>query len=83
MYGQNKAVGNYLKLQDTNLYYEVYGEGEPLILLHGNSGSIKDFYQQIPVLSKQYKVIAIDTRGQGKSVDSSKRILPTKCLLMM
>ncbi len=73
VYGQNKAVGNYLKLQDTNLYYEVYGEGEPLILLHGNSGSIKDFYQQIPVLSKQYKVIAIDTRGQGKSIDSSKK----------
>ncbi|BFO64806.1 alpha/beta fold hydrolase [Chryseobacterium sp. KCF3-3] len=72
-YGQNKTVGNYLKLQDTNLYYEVYGEGEPLILLHGNSGSIKDFYQQIPVLSKQYKVIAIDTRGQGKSIDSSKK----------
>ena len=73
VYGQNKAVGNYLKLQDTNLYYEVYGDGEPLILLHGNSGSIKDFYQQIPVLSKQYKVIAIDTRGQGKSIDSSKK----------
>ncbi|MDR6459149.1 pimeloyl-ACP methyl ester carboxylesterase [Chryseobacterium vietnamense] len=73
VYGQNKVVGNYLKLQDTNLYYEIYGEGEPLILLHGNSGSIKDFYQQIPVLSKQYKVIAIDTRGQGKSIDSSKK----------
>ncbi len=73
VYGQNKAVGNYLKLQDTNLYYEVYGDGEPLILLHGNSGSIKDFYQQIPALSKQYKVIAIDTRGQGKSIDSSKK----------
>ncbi|KAA2224599.1 alpha/beta fold hydrolase [Chryseobacterium sediminis] len=73
LYGQNAAVGKYLKLQDTNLYYEIYGEGEPLILLHGNSGSIKDFYQQIPVLSKQYKVIAIDTRGQGKSIDSSKK----------
>ncbi|MBB6331732.1 pimeloyl-ACP methyl ester carboxylesterase [Chryseobacterium sediminis] len=73
VYGQNTAAGKYLKLQDTDLYYEVYGEGEPLILLHGNSGSIKDFYQQIPVLSKQYKVIAVDTRGQGKSIDSSKK----------
>ncbi|WP_077419013.1 alpha/beta fold hydrolase [Chryseobacterium sp. JV274] len=73
VYGQNAAAGKYLKLQDTDLYYEIYGEGEPLILLHGNSGSIKDFYQQIPVLSKQYKVIAIDTRGQGKSIDSSKK----------
>lgn len=73
VYGQNAAAGNYLKLQDTDLYYEIYGEGEPLILLHGNSGSIKDYYQQIPVLSKQYKVIVIDTRGQGKSLDTSKK----------
>ncbi|MDW9380042.1 alpha/beta fold hydrolase [Chryseobacterium sp. JV558] len=73
VYGQNATAGRYLKLQDTDLYYETYGEGEPLILLHGNSGSIKDFYQQIPILSKQYKVIAIDTRGQGKSIDSSKK----------
>ncbi|ROI01569.1 alpha/beta fold hydrolase [Chryseobacterium sp. G0240] len=73
IYGKNKSAGSYLKLKDTDLYYEVYGEGEPLVLLHGNSGSIKDFYQQIPVLAKKYKVIAVDTRGQGKSVDTSKK----------
>lgn len=73
IYGKNESAGKYLKLKDTDLYYEVYGEGEPLILLHGNSGSIKDYYQQIPVLSKQYKVIAVDTRGQGKSKDISKK----------
>ncbi|UKB83259.1 alpha/beta fold hydrolase [Chryseobacterium sp. MEBOG06] len=72
-YGKDPSSGNYLKLKDTNLYYEIYGEGEPLVLLHGNSGSIKDYYQQIPVLAKQYKVIAIDTRGQGKSVDTSEK----------
>ncbi|MET3035403.1 alpha/beta fold hydrolase [Chryseobacterium sp. NRRL B-14859] len=73
IYGKNKSAGSYLKLKDTDLYYEVYGEGEPLVLLHGNSGSIKDFYQQIPVLAKKYKIIAVDTRGQGKSVDTSKK----------
>lgn len=73
IYGKNDSAGKYLKLKDTDMYYEIYGEGEPLVLLHGNSGSIKDYYQQIPVLSKQYKVIAIDTRGQGKSKDTSKR----------
>ncbi|KPH12653.1 hypothetical protein AMQ68_16765 [Chryseobacterium sp. ERMR1:04] len=72
MYGKNTSVGKFLKLKNTDLYYEIYGEGEPLILLHGNSGSIKEFYQQIPTLSQQYKVIAIDTRGQGKSTDTSK-----------
>lgn len=73
IYGKNGSAGKYLKLKDTDLYYEIYGEGEPLVLLHGNSGSIKDYYQQIPVLSKQYKVIAVDTRGQGKSKDASKK----------
>lgn len=72
-YGNNTAVGSFLKLKDSDLYYEVYGEGEPLILLHGNSGSIQDFYQEIPELSKHYKVIAVDTRGQGKSTDTSKK----------
>lgn len=73
IYGKNDSAGKYLKLKDTDLYYEVYGTGEPLVLLHGNSGSIKDYYQQIPVLSKQYKIIAVDTRGQGKSKDTSKK----------
>lgn len=73
IYGKNPATGAYLPLKDTQLYYEIYGEGEPLFLLHGNSGSIRDFYQQIPVLAKQFKVIAVDTRGQGKSIDTSKK----------
>lgn len=75
IYGKNTSVGKFLKGNNADLYYEVYGEGEPIVLLHGNSGSIKDFYQQIPVLSKNYKVIALDTRGQGKSTDTSKNDL--------
>lgn len=51
-YGKNQDIGKIVKVKNADLYYEVYGEGEPLVLLHGNSGSIKDFYQQIPVLSK-------------------------------
>lgn len=73
IYGKNTSVGKFLKLKDAEIYYETYGEGEPLVLLHGNSGSIKDFYKEIPVLSKRYKVIVMDTRGQGKSKDLSKR----------
>ncbi len=72
VFGKNLEAGKILKLKNADLYYEVYGEGEPLFLLHGNSGSIKDFYQQIPVLSKQYKVIVMDTRAQGKSIDKTK-----------
>jgi pimeloyl-ACP methyl ester carboxylesterase len=67
-YGKNKD-GKYIDLENAKIYYEEYGKGHPLLLLHGNGGSISDFYQQIPFLSKHYRVIAIDTRGQGKSTD--------------
>jgi pimeloyl-ACP methyl ester carboxylesterase len=50
----------------------VYGRGEPLLLLHGNSQSIEAFTYQIPELSKHYHVIAVDTRGQGKSTEDGK-----------
>ncbi len=73
IYGKNTSSGKVLKLKDADLYYETYGEGEPLLLLHGNSGSIRDFYQQIPELSKYFKVIAVDTRAQGKSTDKTKK----------
>lgn len=72
IYGKNDAAGNILKLNNAALYYEIYGEGEPLVLLHGNGGSIKEFYKQIPELSKEFKVIAVDTRAQGKSKDFTK-----------
>lgn len=73
VYGKNESSGKVLKLKDADLYYETYGEGEPLLLLHGNSGSIRDFYQQIPELSKYFKVIVVDTRAQGKSIDKTQK----------
>ncbi|WBV61749.1 alpha/beta fold hydrolase [Chryseobacterium camelliae] len=72
IYGKNDAAGKTVKLNNAELYYEIYGEGEPLVLLHGNGGSIQEFYKQIPELSKKFKVIAIDTRAQGKSKDFTK-----------
>lgn len=68
IYGKNKS-GKYVDINDAKIYYEEYGEGEPLIFLHGNNGSIEDFYQQIPFFAKHYRVIVLDTRGQGRSTD--------------
>ncbi len=69
-YGKNKK-GTFTDVGDAKIYYEIYGKGAPLLLLHGNNGSIADFYQQIPAFSKKYQVIALDTRGQGRSTDLS------------
>lgn len=68
-YGNNIAASGKVKVKDAELYYEIYGQGDPLLLLHGNSQSISVFKKQIKELSKGYKVIAVDTRGQGKSTD--------------
>lgn len=71
-FGANENVGKYASVNGINIYYESYGAGEPLLLLHGNSQSIISFKAQIPQLSKKYRVIAVDTRGQGKSGDDGK-----------
>ncbi len=68
IYGKSKK-GKYVDIGDATIYYESYGKGTPLLLLHGNNGNISDFYNQIPLLSKYFEVIAIDTRGQGRSTD--------------
>ena len=68
-FGNNKSAGKYFKTGDVQMYYEIYGKGEPLFLLHGNSGNIQAFYKQIEELSKHFKVIAVDTRAQGNSKD--------------
>lgn len=73
-YGANEKTGKYMEVNDIKVYYEVYGKGEPLILIHGNSSSIVSFENQIPELSKHYQLIAVDSRAQGKSTDSKKEI---------
>lgn len=73
-YGSNPNVGKYINISDIKVYCEIYGEGEPLLLLHGNSGSIESFIYQIPELSKHFKVIAVDSRAQGRTTDSEKEI---------
>jgi pimeloyl-ACP methyl ester carboxylesterase len=70
MYGRNPAAGSYANIRGIKMYYEIYGKGEPLLLIHGNGGSIKSFMYQIPYFSAEYQVIAVDSRSQGKSVDT-------------
>lgn len=52
---------------EIQLHYTEKGAGEPLILLHGNGENHGYFVHQIDYFSKKYRVIAIDTRGHGKS----------------
>jgi len=67
-YGANAKAGHYVNAGDANIYYEVYGQGDPLVILHGGTfGSTYEMAAFIERFSKIYKVIAISTRGHGKS----------------
>ena len=50
---------------DISLYYEEYGDGSPLILLHGNGEDHTYFSSQTPFFAKKFRVITPDTRGHG------------------
>lgn len=67
-YGNNPKAGHYVQAKDAKLYYEVYGKGQPIVLLHGGLfGSTVEMTDFIEKLKKNYQVIAISTRGHGKS----------------
>src|SRR5258708_1334442 len=70
-YGNNKAAGHYLDTRGFRLYYEIYGQGSPLLFIHGNGGSINNFSNNIPFFAKSYRVIAVDSRAHGGSKDPS------------
>src|SRR5919199_3698925 len=70
-YGNNSAAGKYYAVRGIKLYCEMYGQGKPLLLIHGNGGSIQSFSKNIPYFAKKYRVIAVDSRAHGKSIDPS------------
>ena len=73
-YGNNAAAGRYLDVRGIKMYYEIYGQGKPLLLIHGNGGSIAAFSGNIPFFANNYKVIALDSRAQGKTLDGKDSI---------
>ncbi|PZX93785.1 alpha/beta hydrolase [Flavobacterium aquariorum] len=66
-YGKNTSVGKFAEINGAKIYYEEYGKGEPLLLIHGNGGSIESMGNQIDYFKSKYRVIVADNRGQGKS----------------
>jgi pimeloyl-ACP methyl ester carboxylesterase len=70
-YGDSTAVGRTVAVRGARLYYETYGQGEPLLLLHGQGQSIHAFHLQIAELARHFRVLAVDTRGHGRSLDET------------
>ena len=67
-YGANPKAGHYANAGDAKIYYETYGQGQPVVVLHGGVfGSTYDMAELIENIAKTHQVIAISTRGHGKS----------------
>lgn len=66
--------GKFVTANGIKIYYEEYGKGDTLLLLHGNSESLKSFDKQIPEFSKQFHIIAMDSRGQGNSTNDDNKM---------
>ena len=75
-FNANSAAGivlavetGYAPVNGLNLYYEIHGAGEPLILLHGGLGATEMFGELLPLLSNTRQVIAVDLQAHGRTAD--------------
>ena len=67
-YGNNEKAGHYVQAGDAKIYYEVYGSGKPLFVFHGGGvGTPYEMGRLIDKLQQHYQVIAVSTRGHGRS----------------
>lgn len=62
--------GNYANLNGLNIYYEIYGQGAPLVLIHGGGSTIgSSFGRAIPLFAKNRQVIAVELQAHGRTGD--------------
>ena len=68
---QSSGTGQMVSVNGMEMYYEIHGQGEPLILLHGFSRSGATWSQVLDALAAEYRVIVPDLRGHGRSTNPS------------
>jgi pimeloyl-ACP methyl ester carboxylesterase len=67
----------YVDVNGVHMYYETYGDGSPLVLLHGGMLSIdQNFAGLIPTLARKHRVIGIEMQGHGRTADIDREITP-------
>lgn len=69
----------YAPVNGLQLYYEIHGTGQPLVLLHGGFGMTGMFSAVIPQLAQQRQVIAVDLQAHGRTADIDR---PLRCELL-
>jgi pimeloyl-ACP methyl ester carboxylesterase len=59
--------GSYVQANELNIYYEEYGSGAPLVLIHGGCVNLNSWSQYIPAFARHFRVFAFDSRGHGRT----------------
>lgn len=67
-------TGKFVQANGINVHYEEFGEGAPLILLHGGSGTLDEWRPMIPSFAPHFHVYALDSRGHGKTDNPAGRL---------
>ncbi|CDM65163.1 alpha/beta fold hydrolase [Pyrinomonas methylaliphatogenes] len=75
--------GHFAKVNGIELYYEIHGQGEPLLLIHGFGGSGQDWAPVLEEFAKHYRVILPDMRGHGRSTNPTKQFTHRQSALDM
>src|SRR5207244_12954173 len=71
------SLTGYADVNGLHMYYELYGEGSPLVLLHGGMLTIDlNFATLIPALAREHQLIGIEMQGHGRTADIGREITP-------
>jgi pimeloyl-ACP methyl ester carboxylesterase len=68
-------TGKHAAVNGLEMYYEIHGEGEPLIVLHGGVGAIEMFGEVLPLLAEGRRVIAVDLQAHGRTADIDRPMI--------
>src|SRR3712207_6215021 len=63
------SEGNYAEVNGLNMYYEIHGTGQPLVLLHGAYMTIDAMGEVVPALAETQQVITVELQGHGRTAD--------------
>src|SRR5215831_2608485 len=75
VFGQQKPSTGYAPVNGLKMYYEIHGQGEPVVLLHGAFMAVTDEWSDFArELSKTRKVIAVEMQGHGRTADIKRDI---------
>ena len=66
------GASGYAEVNGIKLYHEIYGSGEPLVLIHGGLMTIPEMQSLVQPLAKTHKVIAVELQGHGRTADTDR-----------